>query len=292
MRLVSITPARNESWVLGFSLRAMLRWVDEAVVLVHASNDETMDIVQQVQRETGRVTIIEESDQAWKEMNHRHRLLEQARCQGATHIAIVDADEVLCSNLWEWARHQTESLPPGSYMQIQMRQLWDGIGEYAVSAPSRHGRMFADWGQSVTTVSFADTPQLHWAPKADGYHHHHREPYGARSGASFRIADGSGLMHLQFADARRLRAKHAAYKIKEALDGIKPIAEIEAMYNLAILPASVKKAPVPAEWMAGYKDILGHLKLGEVPWHEQWCRERVAEFGATRFSGLNLFGVV
>ena len=96
MRIVSITPARNESWVLGFSLRAALRWVDHAVVLVHASTDGTLDVARAVQVEhVGRVTIIEESDPVWREMAQRQRLLDTARACGATHVANIDADEVL-----------------------------------------------------------------------------------------------------------------------------------------------------------------------------------------------------
>src|SRR5215475_6624079 len=99
MKLVGLMPFRNESWVLGLSARVALQWCDELVMLDHASTDDSRDIAMQVMSETKRAVILYEYDTAWHEMRHRQRMLEEARALGATHIAIIDADEVLTANL-------------------------------------------------------------------------------------------------------------------------------------------------------------------------------------------------
>src|SRR3954468_875088 len=96
MRLIATLPARNEDWCLGLSVRAALRWCDAVVVLNHASSDRTAKILCDVVAEVGnRLRVIHEPNPEWSEMSHRQRLLDEARSMGATHIAIVDADEVL-----------------------------------------------------------------------------------------------------------------------------------------------------------------------------------------------------
>jgi hypothetical protein len=184
-----------------------------------------------------------------------------------------------------------QSLPPGSYLQLPMKNMWGGIGQYAVSAPSKHGRFVANWGNAQTTFGFADAARLCWQVQGGGYDHHHREPFNARLG-SFASGLAGGLLHLQFADRRRLVAKHAAYKVTERLRWPdKPVRDIDALYNLAVKPHAVQVAAAPAEWLAPYADILHHLDLGSEPWQERWVREQVELHGAEKFAGLDLFGL-
>src|SRR5262245_23758182 len=102
MRLVATLCARNEDWVLGMSARAALMWCDHVVLFNHASTDDPGEVAAQVVAEyPERVTYLSDDDPTWKEMAHRQRMLDAARAAGATHIAIVDADEVLSGNLLE-----------------------------------------------------------------------------------------------------------------------------------------------------------------------------------------------
>src|SRR5580658_3305586 len=93
-------PVRNEAWVLGLSARVALMWCDELVILLHACTDATSDIVRGlIQEFSERINPIWDRDPTWDEMAHRQTMLESARWCGATHIAIIDADEVLTGNL-------------------------------------------------------------------------------------------------------------------------------------------------------------------------------------------------
>ena len=125
MNLIALMPACNEAWILGLSLRVALRWCDSVVVLNHASTDCTAGILDAISDEhPNRVAILNVEDPTWNEMLHRQAMLDVARRLGATHCAIVDADEVLTSNLVGLIKIQLEQLAPGGFLQVPMRNMW------------------------------------------------------------------------------------------------------------------------------------------------------------------------
>src|SRR4051812_45806793 len=125
-RLVATMPVRNEDWILGLSLRALLMWVDAVVVGDHCSTDGTRAIIQQVMAEyPGRVLIRIESDPTWEEMRHRQCLLEDARSIGGTHIILCDADEILTGDLLPAIRDMVLDCPANATMQLPWLCLRD-----------------------------------------------------------------------------------------------------------------------------------------------------------------------
>ncbi len=58
MKIVGLLPVRNEEWIIAYTLRALLRWVDEVIVLNHASTDRTGDILLEIAAETCRVLAV------------------------------------------------------------------------------------------------------------------------------------------------------------------------------------------------------------------------------------------
>lgn len=285
MKLIGIMPVRNEDWVLGLSLRAMLMWVDEVIVLNHASTDKTEQILAEVSAETDRVYVVEEREPVWREMEHRQKLLTAARQRGATHISILDADEVLIGERLPQIRTWIEGIGPGKLVKGPMRHCHRGIEKYRADD--------SVWcmGGYIVSIAFADSPGLCWQTM-DGYDHHHREPFGARLGGTINVP---AVMHLQFANWRRLTAKHALYKVTERIRWPqKPVSEIDRMYSMALDERNIGTQRIPPSWWKPYRPLMKHLKISEkrVPWQEAECRRLVKEHGATTFKGLNLFGVV
>ncbi len=278
MRLIGVMPCRNEAWVCGLSTRVALRFCDELVCLNHASTDNTAEILADVQG----VHVINEPDPLWAEMSHRQRLLEAARERGATHIAIIDADEVLTANLQPYIRDWVEGLVPGTYLRLGMPCM-RGIYEYQTNDI---------WGRAVVTAAFADSPDLHWKA-AEGYDFHHREPYGSKQGAAVHREHG-GVMHLQFAHRRRLLAKHALYQMTETLrwPGRRTPAQLAQLYSLAPELYGIHTVFCPGEWWDGYQPLMRYLDLTSEPWQEAEVRRLWAAHGPQVFAGLNLFGLV
>jgi len=283
MRLIGMMPVRNEAHVLGLSARAALRWVDELLILVHASTDGTDRIAKDLTAEfPNRAFVCFNADPKWREMEHRQHLLTGARQRGATHFAIIDADEILTGNLIGCIRGQIEQLRPGHILQLpgyNLRRSLDQFHENGV------------WGNRYFSVAFRKDDRANWA----GDRFHHREAMGVENFPHRPIMHGQGgILHLWGTSVCRLKARHALYKITERLRWPdKPVAEIDALYSMAIHdPGNWRFADVPAEWWEPYADILKHGKsIYDRPWQMDECRRLVAEHGAEYFAGLDLFGI-
>ncbi len=324
MKLVGLMPVRNEDWCLGLSLRVALLWCDEVVVLLHACTDGSGAIVAQVTaRERERVRIIVDDDPTWKEMEHRQQMLAHARIRGATHIAMIDADEILTGNLlpdrhgldsnqgssWDWYPR----ISHGNILQLPGYNLRGCVDRHAyVNRKARlcgiderlyHYHQNGVWGNRWFSTAFQDDPRLGWS----GDRFHAREPQGIplQSYRPIRQRQG-GVMHLWGCSERRQRAHHAWYKLTERLRWPdKPTRTIDQTYSLwrspadsaAMYPAQTEWAQpwtfsdVPEAWWKPYAHLMRHLDLDAVPWQIQECRRLYAEHGPEMFTGLDLFGV-
>jgi hypothetical protein len=282
-------PVRNEAWVLGLSARAALMWCDQLIVADHWSDDGSRYIMNAIHDEYGadRFLIRDWRDVEWTEMAQRQMLLEEAREHGATHIALIDADEVLTGNLLPLIRRLVETTPAGSILQLPWLCLRDGISDVMTSGL---------WGRATVSAAFPDDPRYHWAAQGpDAYHFHHRHPMGLPFSAYQPIKERSGgMIHLQFASRRRLLAKQALYQAIEVIrwPGRKSPAAIREMYAKTVTEAAAAATrSAPAEWLEPYQDLLRYLDVAAEPWQEAELHRLVAEHGREKFRGLNFFGV-
>jgi hypothetical protein len=298
MRLIGMMPVRNEAWCLGLSLRVALMWCDEVVVLLHACTDRSHEIAWEVYRENeGRMHIVDWPTSTWEEMPQRQFLLEQARMNSATHLAIIDADEMLMGPMLATQgrtalnRATIALMPDDSILQWPGYNLRNGINQY-------HSNGI--WGNRWFSVAFADDPALSWS----GDRFHHREPIGKKLTPYQPIQQGQGgILHLWGASHRRLVAKHALYKVTEHIRKMRSFAQIDYEYSLAIkgnparpndigTPATWTYNTVPEPWWAPYSHLMKYLDVDAEPWQEAEVRRLVAEHGREKFAGLDLFGLV
>lgn len=300
MKLVGLMPVRNESWCLGLTLRVALEWCDEVIVLIHASSDESGEIACAVAAANGgRVTVVGDEKPIWDEMRHRQALLELARSfeVGATHIAIVDADEFLTPNILSDIRGHVFSLAPGMMLELpgyNIRQCCD---------EPNHWRYHTNgiWGNRWFSTAFKDGPALNWESGGDRFHH--REPFGCGWNRWRPLRQGyGGVVHLWGASERRLRAKHALYKITERLRWPhKTAAEIEHTYGPATDPNSTLARQMnmnrpwtfnqlPATWLEPYAPYMQYLHVDAEPWQEAEVRLLLETHGREHFRGLDLLG--
>lgn len=304
MKLIATMPVRNEAWVVGLSARVALMWCDELVILNHASHDGTVEILADLQHEfVGRVHLISVPESQWDEMQHRQFMLELARAKGATHIAIVDADEILTGNLvafepypWEKGGHPWIGLTAeyGEIVQLPLYNMRCAVDRYHVNGV---------WGQRIASVSFEDDPRLHWwqAFREQEYQHHQREPRGMALVPYKPMTQGrGGVMHLWGASERRLIAKHALYKMRDWLEHPElGLRKIDFDYSQAVygrpphdVPADWQFKKAPESWWAPYSHLMKYLDVKAEPWQEAECQRLYMKHGAETFAGLDLFGVL
>lgn len=302
MKISGMMACRNEDWILGFSARAALMWLDSLVIYEHASTDRSREIQAELMAEfPGRVDVITDDNPVWEEMRHRQTMLDRCRSLGASHVVYIDADEILTADLLQQIRRLIFELPPSNVLQLPLLCMRGPNNRVHVNGPWSDGQF--------VSLAFQDSPDMGWSNTGrDGYDFHHRHPmvnpprplYGYRP-LTWRH---SGVMHVQFMNDRRLRAKHAFYKMTEVTrwPGREPIAMVDQRYNLAIygqyqtpedgiprLEASLGDGR--AVWWEGYEDIRSFWNMDAVPWQEAECHKLVAKYGRDFFNGLNLFGI-
>ena len=281
-KITAILPVRNGAWCIGITVRALLLFCDEVVVFNHASTDQTLDILHEIQGEDKRLVYFSGTDPVWREMAHRQRLLESARERKATHIVTIDDDEVLTGTLLSQIRDLILNIPSGHVMQLPWLQLRGGINRYISTGM---------WASNRASMAFPDDPRLCWQTQTGGYDHHHRHPMGLTHKPYFQSKNG--LMHCQMASRRRLAAKQFWYLLTERLrwPTRKTAAELNAIYGPTVHTDGAKDAPVPAEWWHGYEHLMQYLDLDAEPWQEQECFRIIRENPGIE-KGLDHFGVL
>ena len=290
MKLIALMLARNSEWIIGASARAALTWCDGLVVLDHASRDKTTAVAEAVSAEhPGRVKVLREDDPEWREMDHRQRTLDAARSMGGTKFANVDDDEILTGNLVESVKRYTAELGPGCSLALPWVSMWGGLDTFRDDDSS--------WSKSHVDTVFADgKEQMFYRRASDGYQHHARRPRGNIGPVSVPLQSqaGGGLMHFQFSSNRRLRAKQALYKMNEVLrwPGRMTVSDINKMYDGTTYAPGLRTSPVPEGWWSGLSHLRGLIDLDSEPWQEAEVKRLIAEHGAEKFRGLDLYGVV
>lgn len=284
--VTAILPCRNSAWVLGLSARALLMWCDELILGLHAWTESASVITELVAEFPKRIWWTQHYDPTWKEMQNRHDLLCLAREHGATHVVIVDDDELVSGNLLPAIRSMVERTPRGAVLQLPWVQLKGSIGTYISSGM---------WSQQCASTAFPDDPAYHWAAR-NGYDHHHRHPMGKPLAWHMPMGRGvarGGVLHCQMASERRLRAKQALYVMQETVrwPGRKTPAELNAMYGPTVYAPGSVLSPVPVEWWNGYEHLMKYLDVDAEPWQASECRRLWQEHGPEKFAGLDLFGV-
>jgi hypothetical protein len=286
MKLTALMCCRNSDWCIGLSLRAALMWCDSAVVLLHSCTDRTQELVMEVARETNRVIVVAKDEPDWNEMTLRQSMLELARADGATHIALVDDDELISGNLLPIIRALVEHVPEGRILQLPWLCLRDGISSVMTTGL---------WSRATVSTAFRDDPAFHWAAQGpDGYQHHHRHPLGRPFATYEPVTERSGgLMHLQFSSSLRLRAKQWAYQLIEMSrwPNRKPASEVAAYYGRTVREAEAARVErVWSQWWQPYQHLMRYLDVDAEPWQLEQCRRMLCENpGIGR--GLDSFGL-
>ena len=285
MKLIGLMCIRNEDWILGASLPALLMWADEVVVLDHCSADRTKDILAAVSRQhPGRVHLLEERCDVWNETRLRQRLLEKGRRLGGTCFAVIDADEILTAHLLSYIRKKASGLKPGQALMLPWIQVWDSLTTYR-DDETRH----SDWHIPLV---FADNASIEHKNIKAGYFLHTRIPGGVTLMPSMKIQSDGGILHFWCTPRKRCAAKHAWYKMNEAvLFPFKTNNEIEISYSFRDFSISPPLSVMPDEWYAPYAPLLNAIDLNAESWHEQECKRLWRQYGAEKFRGLSLYGI-
>jgi glycosyltransferase involved in cell wall biosynthesis len=280
MKIIATMPVRNEAWCVAPSIRVAMKWCDEIVVLNHCSVDGTADILQALKYEfDGRLHVMNEPDPVWNEAAYRQRLLAKARERGATHVALVDADEMLTANLVPLIRPGIEHMAPATCLMLRWLCLWRSVTKYRSDD--------SEFGRAMIPVVFRDAPQVSYESRA-GYPLHTRMPR-LRTPYEWPPGAQGAVLHFQHASWPRLLAKQALYKMNDLLLWDQPAGEINRRYDPTVSEAGLELTKLPAAFA---HPGIAELAIDAPPWQEAECQRLHRKHGAGKLAGLDLYGVV
>jgi hypothetical protein len=233
-RIICLTPVRNEAWILERSLRCASLWADEIVIADQRSNDGSAAIA----RRFPRVRLIANDSARFDEAGRWGLLLHEARrLPGPRLLIALDADEVLTAGAWttaEWAAMLAAR--PGTAFRFPMWNLRPGLA-----------RCWQEPGEGL------------WAFVDDG-RPYQGEPLHSRRlplPAPGEVVDLTeiAVLHYQFTDWARMRAKHRWYLCLERLlrPGRPPLAVYRQYHHMDAVPRACLRA-VRRDWLAGYEE--------------------------------------
>jgi glycosyltransferase involved in cell wall biosynthesis len=264
---------RNEAWVLERFLRAASTWADVIIVLDHASTDGSAEIAKRFPK----VHLTSEPRPSYA--IHRARLVEVARAVvPSPHVLVaLDADEFIASDAWHHPEMSTFlSGPPGTLATMR----WINVLPHEPRAwipATRLDFMFVDDGSAFTTHEV----------------HGPRLPHPAH-GAVTHLEEAK-VIHLQYLDWARMRAKQRWYQAQERLEQPKkrPIQIYRQYHHMDAIPL-VERHDLRAAWFSSYDRDSNPSLLTVEPSAAYSTDRRVldllTEYGAQHFRRIDLWG--
>lgn len=267
MKIIGTMIARNEAWVLPASIPAALQWCDEVWLLMHTSSihektDDTILLGEQFSHDyAGRFHFDIVTTPEWDEALIRGIALAKAREREATHIAIIDADEVLTAPSMGNIKTAAGCLAPGDLLRLPWIHCWRSLDQYRCDD--------SPFGRARVPFLFAAAPHLSYSPDKDGYQLHKRFPRGVHVMETWEHDAGLGVLHMQHARWERVVAKQLLYAETER----RRWGKVRANYRDAVDETGLITRPIPAEWWPVDRSLVD---LKAEAWQEAAMREVVA----------------
>jgi hypothetical protein len=265
-RIICLTPVRNEAWILERFLRCASLWADEILIADQRSEDGSAAIA----RRFPKVRLIANDSADFDEAARWGLLLDEARSFAGPRLLIaLDADEILTADAWttrQWAAMLAAG--PGTGFRFRVWNLCPGLAT-CWQEPCEGLWGFMDDGR----------------PYRGGLLHSRRLPLPAADAVA--DLDEIAVLHYQFTDWARMRAKHRWYLCLETL--LRPersaLEVFRQYHHMDAVPRTGMRA-VRGEWLARYEaqGIEMRRRDGGPPyWFDREVMAMIDRHGAAHF---------
>ena len=202
LKIVVITPVRNEAWVLDAFLTCTSSWVDHIIVADHHSTDGSREIALKYPK----VTLIDNPTNEWYENECRAKLLEEAcKIPGDKIIFGLDADEFLSEGFAQskgWERIMTSK--PNTIFCFRWRSVYDDMCH--INDESGYMEWAAHYADDVDVVAEYRKREHHAV-------HASRVPCLEESRAQYVMIDDIRFVHLAKLNKVRTQNKLDFYQV-------------------------------------------------------------------------------
>ncbi len=216
MKVITLVPVKNESWILNFSLKNFSMFSDEIIMLDDASEDNSVATASAYPKAT---VIPYKDDEPHVNMSKRRSaLLEAGRKAGGTHFVCLDADETVSDALSRNLREELKSLSPGQKLLFP----WILV--------NRSGEDFVyskEYEDNYKDFAFYDDGKVGFIDRALS---EERTPGSNDSAKKIGFEKGC-VYHFQNIPLKRNQYKQAWYRCNELLEGVKSPRRINMIYD-------------------------------------------------------------
>lgn len=268
--VVCLTPVWNEAWILERFLARASIWADHIVIADQGSDDGSREIA----RRHPKVTLLENASASYDEGARQRLLVDAARAiPGPRVLVALDADESLSDTVRESSTWRDAiSAPPGTVIRLPLVNLLPGLEEAWVPA-------------EPFVVGLVDDERPHTGERM----HSTRVPV-CPDAPTFDLVDVA-VLHYQYLDERRMRAKQRWYQCLErvTLPRKRP-AEIYRQYHYMDAWKTEEICPVQPSWLDGCIGGPDARAGGEDAWHRR-ILDLMRAHGAAAFRRVDIWDV-
>eukprot|EP01006_Ploeotia_vitrea_P019351 TRINITY_DN51530_c0_g1_i1.p1 TRINITY_DN51530_c0_g1~~TRINITY_DN51530_c0_g1_i1.p1 ORF type:complete len:571 (-),score=42.15 TRINITY_DN51530_c0_g1_i1:1417-3051(-) len=213
-KLAVLTQMRNCEDIIEYYLRSVAKLADIIVLFDDSSEDGTVLKSQQSLEKlniTFKILTKPPEGEMWDELVSYRTMTQTARDYGATHMAIIDTDEIMTGNLVadDLLKNIIYSLEPLEFLTVPLIHPLYSLHRYLVSAH--------DWVHAKhIQFAWSDDGKIDWRTKDK--HHVPRIPFlpsaTLKKTKSYIInsAPHMGAVHMKFVSSSFIRVKTAWYK--------------------------------------------------------------------------------
>lgn len=271
LKIICITPVKNEAWILDNYLSAVELWADQVIVAYQNSSDDTLKIL----KKHPKIRIVYNRSKKFNESERQKLLISEARkIQGKKLIFALDADEFITPNFFcdKNVLSKFHSYQAGTVFRFQWANIYPSFKKY--------------WLGPYLPFAFIDDGRIQHSGEII---HSPRVPV---VGANVIDVTDVNILHFQYVDWERMKSKQRWYQVWELINNNKSIIDIYRQYHHMYEIKNDDKKLTADEWFRCYflNDIdLKKLKTNGIYWWDNDVIKYMKKYGANRFKFLDIW---
>jgi len=267
MKVICLTPVKNEAWILERFLKCASLWADHIIIADQGSTDNSREIALRYPK----VTLVENPSSSFNEPERQRILLDAARKISDSRLLIsLDADECLTSNFRKSTEWQTVlNAEPGTVICFNRANLMPDMKSYWIDGK---GLNFP--------FGFVDDDSEYTGEQI----HSKRVP--TPSNAPMVYLRDIKVLHYQFTHWERMQSKHRWYQCWERINrsSRKSIEVYRQYHHMDSLQDQVQL--LPENWLSQYEAEgidMTSVRREAIFWWDREILDWLSKYGTETF---------